>query len=51
MSLDTVGEVAETKAPVELAFGTHRMRALGMRADLRSGSLRLESDVNGKFTP
>jgi lipopolysaccharide export system protein LptC len=46
-----VTEVADTRAPVELAFGAHRVRALGMRADLKSGTLRLESDVNGRFTP
>jgi LPS export ABC transporter protein LptC len=51
MSLDTAGEVAQTSSPVELAFGVHRMRALGMRADLKSGSVRLESDVNGSFAP
>lgn len=51
LQLDTVTEVADTRAPVELAFGAHRMRALGMRADLKSGTLRLESDVNGRFTP
>jgi lipopolysaccharide export system protein LptC len=51
MSLDTVSEIAETRSPVELAFGTHRIRAQGMRADLKSGSLRLESDVNGEFAP
>ncbi len=51
MDLDTVGEVADTRSPVELAFGTHRIRAVGMRADLKAGSLRLESDVNGQFAP
>jgi len=51
LALDTVAETAETRSPVELAFGTHRMRALGMHADLKTGSLRLESDVNGKFAP
>jgi LPS export ABC transporter protein LptC len=51
MTLDTVNEVAETRSPVELAFGTHRMHALGMHADLKAGSLRLESDVNGNFAP
>ena len=51
LSLDTVGEVADTKAPVELVFGTHRLHALGMHADLKSGTLRLESDVNGHFNP
>lgn len=50
LQLDTVSEIADTRAPVELAFGAHRMRALGMRADLKSGTLRLESDVNGRFT-
>jgi LPS export ABC transporter protein LptC len=49
--LDTVAEIAETTSPVELAFGPHRMHALGMRANLKSGSLYLESDVNGRFTP
>ena len=47
MVLDTVAEIAETKSPVELAFGTNRMHALGMRADLKAGTLRLESNVNG----
>jgi LPS export ABC transporter protein LptC len=51
LSLDTVGEVAETKSPVELALAAHRVRALGMRADLKAGTLRLESDVNGRFEP
>jgi LPS export ABC transporter protein LptC len=49
--LDTVIEVAETKSPVELAFGAHRMRALGMHADLKTGTLRLDASVNGTFNP
>jgi LPS export ABC transporter protein LptC len=51
LALDTVGEVADTRAPVELAFGAHRVKALGMRADLKSGAVRLDSGVNGRFTP
>ena len=51
MTLDTVAETAQTNSPVELAFGMHRMHALGMRADLKAGNLRLVSDVNGHFTP
>lgn len=51
LNLDTVGEIAETRSPVELAFGPHRIRALGMRADLKTGTLRLESDVSGRFEP
>lgn len=47
--LDTVSEIAQTRAPVELAFGASRMRALGMRADLKGGTVRLESNVNGRF--
>jgi len=51
LALDTVTEVANTRAPVELTFGEHRLRGLGMRADLKSGNLRLDSEVNGHFTP
>jgi LPS export ABC transporter protein LptC len=51
LQLDTVAEVADTRAPVELAFGAHRVRALGMHANLKSGTMRLESDVNGRFAP
>ena len=49
LRLDTVAEVADTRSPVELAFGAHRMRALGMRADLKLGKIRLESNVNGRL--
>ncbi len=49
LALDTVSEIAETRAPVELVYGTHHLLALGMRADLKEGKLRLESDVNGRF--
>lgn len=51
MMLDTVSEIAQTNSSVELAFGSHRMEARGMRADLKAGSLRLQSDVNGRFNP
>lgn len=51
LTLDTLEETAETQSPVELAFGPHRIRALGMRADLKAGTVRLESDVNGRFAP
>ncbi|MBX3704284.1 MAG: LPS export ABC transporter periplasmic protein LptC [Steroidobacteraceae bacterium] len=51
MLLDTEAELAQTKSEVELAFGRHRITAQGMRADLKAGSLRLESDVHGLFSP
>jgi lipopolysaccharide export system protein LptC len=50
LELDTVSETAQTRSPVQLAFGPHRVHALGMRADLKDGRLRLESGVNGTFT-
>lgn len=51
LSLDTTTEHAGTRDPVTLAFGRHVMRARGMQVDLKAGSLKLESDVNGLFTP
>lgn len=51
MMLDTEAEKAQTKSEVELAFGRHLIVAQGMRADLKAGSLRLESDVHGLFSP
>ena len=51
LALDTVREIAQTRSPVQLAFGAHRMAAQGMRVDLKAGRLRLESEVNGRFTP
>ncbi|HEY5559504.1 MAG TPA: LPS export ABC transporter periplasmic protein LptC [Steroidobacteraceae bacterium] len=51
MSFDTEAERAETDSPVELAFGRHLVLARGMRADLKAGSLSLEADVSGVFTP
>lgn len=49
LTLDTVGESTETRSSVDLVYGTHRLRALGMRADLKAGTVHLESDVNGRF--
>ena len=51
LQLDTEAETAQTKSAVELAFGSHRMHAEGMHADLKTGNLRLESKVNGLFNP
>jgi len=51
LTLDTVGETATTRSPVELAFGPHAIRALGMQADLKAGTVRLESEVSGRFAP
>ena len=51
LTLDTDAERASTRDPVTLAFGRHEMRANGLQADLKAGTLRLESDVNGHFNP
>jgi len=51
LTLDTTKEHAGTRDPVTLAFGRHVMHARGMQVDLKAGSLKLESDVNGLFNP
>lgn len=51
LTLDTVAETADTRSPVDLAFGNHRLHALGMHADLKAGTLRLAPEVNGRFEP
>jgi lipopolysaccharide export system protein LptC len=49
--INTPTEFIETKAPVKLRWSGHELDALGMQADLKAGTLRLESDVNGHFYP
>ncbi|MGH8136420.1 MAG: LPS export ABC transporter periplasmic protein LptC [Steroidobacteraceae bacterium] len=51
LTLDTDTEHAETRDPVTLAFGRHVMHARGLHVNLKAGSLRLESEVHGLFTP
>ena len=51
LTLDTASRLASTEAPVWLDFGRHEIAATGMRADLKAETLRLESGVNGRFTP
>jgi len=51
LTLDTDREHAQTRDLVTLAFGRHLMHARGLQADLKAGSLRLESDVHGLFNP
>jgi len=43
--------VVQTAEPVEVRFGAHEIHARGLRAMLNTGTLRLESDVNGRFIP
>jgi LPS export ABC transporter protein LptC len=51
MSINTPTEFIETSAPVKLRWSGHEITARGMQADLKAGTLRLESDVNGHFLP
>jgi LPS export ABC transporter protein LptC len=43
--------VVQTAEPVSIRVGKHDLNASGLRAMLNAGTLRLESDVNGRFIP
>jgi len=51
LRINTPTEFIETDAPVKLRWSGHELDARGMKADLKAGSLSLESDVNGHFFP
>ena len=51
MRINTPTEFIETKDPVTMSWSGHEIKAVGMKADLKAGKLRLESDVHGEFTP
>lgn len=43
--------IVQTAEPVSVRVGKHELNARGLRAMLNAGTLRLESKVNGRFTP
>jgi LPS export ABC transporter protein LptC len=49
LRINTPTEFIETDAAVKLRWSGHEIDAVGMRADLKAGTLSLESDVNGHF--
>jgi LPS export ABC transporter protein LptC len=49
--INTPTQFLETKAPVKLRWSGHEINARGMEADLKAGTLRLESDGHGHFFP
>jgi LPS export ABC transporter protein LptC len=49
LRINTPTEFIETKAPVKITWSGHELDARGMSADLKAGTLRLESDVHGEF--
>jgi len=51
LSLDTATSVATTSVPVRIELGRNAVTAIGLRADLKSQRLWLESDVHGHYAP
>lgn len=51
MRINTPTEFIQTDAPVRLRWSGHELDSRGMQADLKAGTLRLESDVHGEFSP
>lgn len=50
LRINTPTEFIETDDAVKLRWSGHELDAVGMRADLKAGTLSLESDVNGHFS-
>jgi LPS export ABC transporter protein LptC len=51
LDYDTKAGVVQTASPVAIQFGTHQLEGRGLRVALNDGTLRLESNVNGTFSP
>ena len=51
LHLEPENFIAETTAPVSIFIGSHRLEAVGFRADLRTNQLTLKSNVHGQFRP
>lgn len=49
LSVDLDRERATTAAPVTIHFGPHALEAKGLTADMKAGTLRLESALHGTF--
>jgi LPS export ABC transporter protein LptC len=51
MRINTPTQFIETESTVKLRWSGLELSARGMEADLKAGTLRLESDGNGRFLP
>ena len=51
ISFDTRAEIARTQAPVTFDSNGGRLGATGLVANLKDGTVRLESRVHGSFPP
>lgn len=49
LEVDLDRERATTRAPVQVDFGKHALLARGLDADMKAGTVRLESDLHGTF--
>lgn len=49
LAVDLDRERATTNAPVTIQFGPHALEAKGLTADMKAGTLRLESGLHGTF--
>jgi LPS export ABC transporter protein LptC len=50
LRVNTPTQYIETREPVLLRLAGHEIHAVGMQADLKAGTLRLESEVHGSFS-
>lgn len=51
LDFDIERQFAQTKLPVNFYSGPRRVSSRGLSADLKRGTLRLESSVHGRFPP
>ena len=51
LTYDTKANIVQTAETVNVEFGPHTLQARGLRAALNEGTMRLESNVNGRFKP
>lgn len=51
LAYDTRGGIIQTTDPVTVQFGAHELAGRGLRVVLNDGTLRLESNVHGRFNP
>jgi LPS export ABC transporter protein LptC len=51
LDFDLDQQIARTRLPVNFYWGTRRLSARGLNADLKRGTLRLESSVHGRIPP
>jgi len=51
VNYDIDGGIVQTADPVAIQFGVHELKARGLHAMLNTGTVKLESDVNGRYLP